>query len=178
MLRKEKQAVAEDLKKRIEDATSILLADFTGINVKDITELRKDFRQSNVEYLVAKNTLIKRALADSPLKEIGDYLNGPTSLVLSSDEGIVAAKIISKFAKEHDSALEVKAAVMDDKIVDGSMVKSLAGLPSREVLLSQFLRGLNSPLSRLVYVLSGTIGRVVRVLDQVRQVKQSQEENK
>lgn len=175
MLRKEKQAVAEDLKKRIEGATSIFLADFTGINVKEITELRKDFRQSNVEYLVAKNTLIKRALVDSPLKGIGDYLNGPTSLVLTPDEGIAAAKIINNFAKGHDSALEVKAAVVDDKIMDGSMIKSLASLPGREVLLSRLLGSFNSPLSGLVYVLSGTIARVVQVLDQIRQVKQSQE---
>ena len=175
MLEKEKQAMVEDLKKKIEGATSIFLADFTGINVKDITELRRDFKQSNVGYLVAKNTLIKRAVADGLL--LNDYLRGPTALVLSPDEGIAAAKIISVFAKEHDSALNVKVAVMADKIVDSSKVKDLANLPGREVLISLLMGSLNSPLVGLVSVLNGTVSRVVRVLDRIRQVKQSPENN-
>jgi large subunit ribosomal protein L10 len=177
MLRKEKQAVAEDLKKKLEGAKSVFLADFTGINVKDITRLRRDFRQSNIEYLVAKNTLIKRAVADSPLEGINDHLSGPTALVLSADEGIAAARIISKFATEHDSGLNVKAAMMASKVFDGSMVAKLARLPGREVLLAQLLGGLNSPIVGFVSVLKASIGNVVRVLDQIRNVKQSQENN-
>ena len=177
MLEKEKQAMVEDLKKKIEGATSIFLADFTGINVKDITELRRDFKQSNVGYLVAKNTLIKRAVADGLLVGLNDYLRGPTALVLSPDEGIAAAKIISVFAKEHDSALNVKVAVMADKIVDSSKVKDLANLPGREVLISLLMGSLNSPLVGLASVLNGTVSRVVRVLDRIRQVKQSPENN-
>ena len=177
MLRKEKQAMVEDLKKKIEGATSIFLADFTGINVKDITELRRDFKQSSVEYLVAKNTLVKRAVGDGTLAGLNDYLNGPTALVFSPDEGITAAKIIGNFAKKHESVLNVKVAVMADKIVDSSTVKDLANLPGREVLMAQLLGSLNSPLIGLVSVLNGTISRVVRVLDRIRQGKQSQENN-
>jgi len=177
MLKKDKQAVAEDLKKKLEGAKSVFLADFTGINVKDITKLRRDFRQSNVEYLVAKNTLIKRAVADSPLEEINDYLAGPTALVLSADEGIAAARIISKFAKEHDSGLNVKVAMTANKVFDGSMVAKLASLPGREVLLAQLLGIFNSPIVGFVSVLKTTVGNLVCVMDQIRQVKQSQENN-
>ena len=177
MLGKEKQVMVEDLKKKIEGATSIFLADFTGINVKDITELRRDFKQSNVEYLVTKNTFIKRAVADGPLAGLNDYLRGPTALVLSPDEGIAAAKIIGVFAKEHESALNVKVAVMADKIVDSSRVKDLANLPAREVLIARLMGSLNSPLVGFASVLNGTVSRVVRVLDRIRQVKQSPENN-
>lgn len=177
MLRKEKQSVVEELKKKMEGASSIFLANFTRINVKDITTLRKNFRESNVEYLVAKNTLIRRAVADSPLEKIHDYLTGPTALVLTQDDGIAAAKIIDAFARDRESGLELKMALMADKIFDAEAVKVLARLPDREVLLARLLGGFNSPIVGFVSVLHGTLGRVVRVLDQIRQVKQSQENN-
>jgi large subunit ribosomal protein L10 len=177
MLRKEKQAVAEDLKNKIEGASSIFLADFTGINVKDITTLRRDFRQSDIEYLVAKNTLIKRAIAGGPFEKLNDYLAGPTALVLTKDEGVDAVKIISNFSKDRALGMDVKVGVIDEKLIDAETVKSLASLPGREVLLARLLGGLNSPVVGFVHVLNGTLSRVVRVLDQVRQVKQSQENN-
>ena len=175
MLRKNKQAVVENLKNKIEGASSIFLADFTGINVKGITQLRRDFRASKIGYLVAKNTLIQRAVADGPLEKLNDYLNGPTALVLTQDDGVAAARLISEFAKEHKSGLEIKVAVMADQILDAETVKRLANLPDREVLLALLLGSLNSPLVTFVSVLNQTVGRVVRVLDQIRQVKESQE---
>ncbi|OGF97043.1 MAG: 50S ribosomal protein L10 [Candidatus Glassbacteria bacterium RIFCSPLOWO2_12_FULL_58_11] len=174
MLRKEKSHYIEDLKKKLAAADSIILTDFTGVNVKDISELRRQFRQASSEYLVAKNTLIKRAVADTPLEVIGPYLAGPTSLVLAGDDGVKAAKIIVKFAEEHQS-FAVKAGVLSQKLFVGDQVKKIASLPSKEVLVSKLLGCLNSPVTSLVFVLNDTIARAVRVLDKVRQAKQVQE---
>jgi len=176
MLKKEKVALVENLRKRLTSAQSIFLTDFTGIDVKDISQLRKNFRESSVEYLVAKNTLIKRALADTTLDRLEPYLVGPTALVLTQDDGINAAKIIAKFAEEHET-FSIKAGVMSEKIVDPGQVKSIASLPSREVILAMLLGCLNSPATGLVCVLNGTLARAVRVLSRVAEAKQSREKS-
>ena len=174
MLRKDKSILVEDLKKKLAAANSIILTDFTGVNVKDISALRRQFRQASNEYLVVKNTLIKRAVADTPLEVMGPYLAGPTSLVLTGDDGVSAAKIIVKFAEEHQS-FTVKAGMLSQNLFDGVQVKKIAGLPSKEVLVAKLLGCLNSPITSLVFVLNDTIARAVRVLDKVRQAKQAQE---
>ena len=176
MLKKEKSALVEDLRKRLTSAQSIFLTDFAGINVKDISQLRKIFRESSVEYLVAKNTLIRRAVADTPLDRLEPYLTGPTALVLTEDDGINAAKIISKFAEKHET-FSIKAGVMSDKIVDPGQVKCIASLPAREVLLSRLLGSMNSPITGLVYVLNDTVARAVRLFGRIAEAKQSQEKS-
>lgn len=174
MLKKEKTALVEFLRERLTSAQSIFLTDFTGINVRDISELRRSFRESSVEYLVTKNTLIKRAVADTPLDQLEPYLVGPTALVLTDDDGVNAAKIITKFAQKHVT-FSVKAGVMSEKFIDPGQVKSIASLPTREVMLSRLLGSLNSPITGLVYVLNDTIARAVGVLSRVAEAKQSQE---
>ncbi len=174
MLKKEKTALVELLRERLTSAQSIFLTDFTGINVRDISELRRSFRESSVEYLVTKNTLIKRAVADTPLDQLEPYLVGPTALVLTDDDGVNAAKIITKFAQKHET-FSVKAGVMSEKFIDPGQVKSIASLPTREVMLSRLLGLLNSPITGLVYVLNDTITRAVGVLSRIAEAKQSQE---
>jgi large subunit ribosomal protein L10 len=174
MQKKEKERVVEDLKQKLSASKSVILTDFSGISVKQITQLRKDFRAASIECLVAKNTLIKRAVDGTPLKGLEPYLKGPTALLLSPDEGIMAAKIIRKFA-EDTQKLAVKAGVLSDRVIDSAQVKSIASLPSREVLLARMMGCLNSPISGLVFVLNDLVGRSVRVLDQIRQAKQAQE---
>lgn len=174
MLKKEKTTVVEDLRKKLTSAQSIFLTDFTGINVKDISELRRIFRNSSVEYLVAKNTLIKRAVADTPLDQLEPYLVGPTALALTGDDGVNAAKIVAKFTEKHET-FSVKAGVIREKVIDPGQIKSIASLPAREVILSNLLGTLNSPITGLVYVLNDTIARAVRILSRVAEAKQTQE---
>jgi len=176
MLRKEKQTQVDSLREKLGSAESIFLTNFTGINVKDISQLRGQFRAANVEYLVAKNTLIRRAVADTPLAELESYLQGPTALVIAGDDGVRAAKIITKFCEDHES-FQVKAGVMSEKIIDAARVKDIARLPSREVLIARLLGAINSPIAGLVFVLGGTLARAVRALDQVRQLKEAKEKS-
>jgi len=176
MLRKEKVTIVDELKKKLETAKSIFLTDFTGINVKDISELRRTFQKASVEYLVAKNTLVKRAVAETPLQKLDPFLTGPTALVISEDDGAEAAKIISRFAEGHQS-FAVKVGLMTDKIISPDQVKVIACLPAREILLARLLGSLHSPISNFVFILHQTTARVVRALDQVRQAKESQSGN-
>ena len=171
MLKKEKTVLVDKLKKRLGTAKSIFLADFTGINVKDVNALRRAFQKASIEYMVAKNTMIKRAVADTPLKPLEPYLNGPTALVIVDNEGVEAAKIITKFAEDHQS-FAVKIGVMSEKFIQPGQVKNIARLPTKEVLVARLLGTLNAPIANLVFVLNGTLSQVVRVLDQVSKTKQ------
>lgn len=174
MLRKEKERVVEDLRQKLASCGSFILTDFSGINVKDITELRKTFRAAKIECLVAKNTLIRRAMKDMPYeKNLDQFLNGPTAIVISGDTGVEAAKIVSKYA-EGSQKFQVKAGMLANNVIGSAQVKEIASLPPKEVLVARLLGTINRPVTGLVYVLNDMIGRAVRVIDQVRQAKEAQ----
>ncbi|GLI10392.1 MULTISPECIES: 50S ribosomal protein L10 [Paenibacillus] len=133
--------VSEKLK---ENSCSIV-ADYRGLNVKQVTELRKQLREAGVEFQVLKNTLIRRATATAELSDLDEYLTGPTAIAFSKDDIITPAKILTEFAKKNDQ-LSVKAGVVEGKVVDFNQIKALAELPSREGLLSMLLSVLQAPV--------------------------------
>ena len=171
MHKKQKVSVVEDLKDKLGSAESVFLTDFTGVNVKDVNSLRNSFREAEVEYLVAKNTLIKRAVAESPWQGLEEFLEGPTALVISKDQGVTAAKIISKFREDHES-FKPKMGMMNEQVVDAAMIEAMAKLPTRDELISKLMGSLNAPITNLVYVLNDTIARAVRVIGQVAAAKE------
>lgn len=143
MRRPEKEQLVAELAEKIKGASALYYTDFTGLNVKRMTELRRRLRRAGVEYVVVKNTLALRAVSDSGLP--GADLKGPTGVVVAKD-AIVAAKLLTEFAKEHDSMPAVKGGVYEGAAVDEAMVKKLAKLPTRDEALSQFVSALNSVL--------------------------------
>ncbi|WP_010498895.1 50S ribosomal protein L10 [Paenibacillus elgii] len=138
------QQVTEVSDKLKENSCSIV-ADYRGLNVKQVTELRKQLREAGVEFQVLKNTLIRRATATAELSDLDEYLTGPTAIAFSKDDIITPAKILTEFAKKNDQ-LNVKAGVVEGKVVDFNQIKALAELPSREGLLSMLLSVLQAPV--------------------------------
>src|SRR6476661_9724539 len=134
MKRTEKEQLVTDLKEKIGGAQALYYTDFTGLNVKRMTELRRRLRKANVEYVVIKNTLALRAVNESGL--VGERLRGPTGLVVAKDP-VAAAKVLADFAKENDKRPAVKGGMFDGKAVDAAQVAKLANMPSREQMLSQ-----------------------------------------
>ncbi|MCZ8517248.1 50S ribosomal protein L10 [Paenibacillus filicis] len=134
-------AVADKLK----ESSCAIVADYRGLNVKQVTELRSQLREAGVEFQVLKNTLVRRATATAELSDLDAYLTGPTAIAFSKGDIIAPAKILTEFAKKND-ALEVKAGVVEGKVVDFSQIKALADLPSREGLLSMLLSVLQAPV--------------------------------
>lgn len=137
----DKQLLVDSLKASMQDATALYYTDFTGLNVKRMTELRRRFRKAGVEYVVIKNTLALRAVNESGL--VAQRLKGPTGVVVAKD-AITAAKVLSDFAKENDQKPAVKGGIYEGNAVDEAMVKKLASLPTREEALSMFAGYLNS----------------------------------
>jgi large subunit ribosomal protein L10 len=143
MKRSDKEQLVTELRDKIKDAKALYFTDFTGLNVKRMTELRRRFRKAGVEYVVIKNSLALRAVNESGLT--GSRLKGPTGVVVAKD-AITAAKVLVDFAKEHDQKPSMKGGLFEGNAIDEAMLKKLATLPTRDEALSQFVSALNSVL--------------------------------
>jgi large subunit ribosomal protein L10 len=145
MKRSDKEQLVAELKSKLDGAEGVLYTDFTGLNVKRMTELRRRFRKAGVEYVVIKNTLALRAVNEAGLT--GQALKGPTGVVVAKDNAIAAAKVLTDFAKENDARPTVKGGLYEGQAIDAAMVKKLASLPTREEALSILVGTFNSVLS-------------------------------
>ena len=165
MKRTDKEQLVVELKKKIGGAQALYYTDFTGLNVKRMTELRRRLRKANVEYVVIKNTLALRAVNESGL--VGERLKGPTGLVMAKD-AVGAAKVLTDFAKENDQRPAVKGGMLDGTSIDAAQVKRLAAMPTRERMLAELGAGLQSPLSTMLGALSGPLMMFVGALDALK----------
>jgi len=140
----EKQQLVSDVTEKLRESSCTVVADYRGLSVAQVTQLRKNLREAGVEFQVLKNTLVRRATAQAELTELDSVLTGPTAIAFSKD--IVApAKIIAEFAKKNDK-LQIKGGVVEGRVVDQAQIKALADLPSREGLLSMLLSVLQAPM--------------------------------
>lgn len=165
VLEEKKQAVAE-LSEKLKTAHTGVLVDYKGINVEDDTKLRKELRESGSFYKVVKNTLLRLALKEASIDGLDSVLEGTTALALNSDDYVAPARILNGYA-EKNKTFTIKAGFIDGKSVDADEIKTLASLPSKEVLLAEVLRGLNGPISGLVTVLNGTMKGLVVALNAI-----------
>ena len=138
-----KSLVVDEIKGKFENAKSVVVFDPRGLNVAEVTELRRKLRESGSDYKVYKNTLARRAVNSLDIK-LDEYLEGPSAISFSSDE-LAPVKVISDFAKNHE-ALELKAGIVEGKVADAKELAKYASIPSRETLLTMIAAGLKSPL--------------------------------
>ncbi|NLY20208.1 MAG: 50S ribosomal protein L10 [Tissierellia bacterium] len=148
----QKQAVVAEIKEKIENSPSVVLVDYRGLTVEEITQLRDEYRANGVDYKVYKNTLMRFAFKELGYEDFNEYLTGPNALAIAGEDATSAARITQKFAKDNDK-LEIKAGLIEGKIIDLAGVKELASIPSREVLIAKLLGSLKAPVSNLVYLL-------------------------
>ena len=145
VLEQKKQQVVS-LKEKIEASITGVVVDYSGTSVADDTTLRKELREAGVEYFVAKNTIIGRAIEGTDLEEMKSVLEGTTAIALSKEDYTAAARILCKFAESHEN-FKVKAGFLDGKVVDVATIESLAKLPSKEVLLATVLGAFQAPIA-------------------------------
>ena len=165
MKRNEKEQLVTELSTKIKDAKALYYTDFTGLNVKRMTDLRRKLKKAGVEYVVIKNTLALRAVNESGL--VGTRLKGPTGLIVSKDP-VSAAKIITDFAKENDQKPAVKGGMLEGVSIDEAQVKKLASMPSREQMLAELGAGLQSPIAAWVGALNGVLYMFAGALEGLR----------
>lgn len=159
------------IREKLERAQSVVLVDYRGLTVAEVTELRNLFRAQNVEYQVLKNTLVRRAANDLGITGLDDVLNGPTALAFSMENPGAGAKVLRDFAAKTKKS-EVKAGLLGTEVLDKDGVKALADLPSKEELIAKMMGSLNAPITNFVGVLSAVLRNFVYALDAVRKKKE------
>jgi large subunit ribosomal protein L10 len=170
MKRSEKEQLVSELKQKIEGATALYYTDFTGLNVKRMTDLRRRLRKANVEYVVIKNTLALRAVNESGL--VGERLRGPTGLVVTKNP-VAAAKLITDFAKENDQKPTVKGGMFEGKPIGTAQITKLASMPTREQMLAQLGAGFQSPMAAFVGAMNGLMYMFAGALEGLRTQRDS-----
>lgn len=158
---KQKQEEVAALAEKIKSAKCVLLTEYRGINVADVTELRAKLRSSKTEYKVIKNNIIKRALDEAGITELDDVLVGPTAIILDNEDYLAPSKAIYEYSKNNDF-YKIKGGVIDGKVVPPEEVIALAKLPSKEVLIA-----------KLAGALLGNISKLAVALDQVKVQKEN-----
>ncbi|MDR7318496.1 50S ribosomal protein L10 [Brevibacillus nitrificans] len=145
VIREEKVQAINVIAGKLRESQTTVVADYRGLTVAQVTELRKQLREAGVEFQVLKNSLTRLATEKESLTELDQYLTGPNALAFSKDDIIAPAKIIAEFAKKNEK-LEIKGGVIEGKVVGADQIKELASLPSREGLLSMLLSVLQAPM--------------------------------
>jgi len=168
MARPEKVAAVESIAEVFNEARSVVLNDFTGLDVEKVSQLRKLCRENNIEYRVVKNTLAKLGVKETDAAELEEYFEGPTALAISRSSENEAAKVLADFAKDHQLP-KFKAGYVNGNVIDATAVLGLSKLPSRDELLSKVLSGLMGPGNGLVGVLQGPLRNLVGVLNQIKE---------
>jgi len=168
----EKEQIVKEMTEKFSRAQCIVLADFTGIDVNTITELRKKFKEANVEYKVVKNTLARLSVRNAKIDGLEEYLYGVNSYCLSYDDPTKPFKVIEQLRKDLlQDKFTVKAALFEGQIVGPDRVSELAKLPSRDELLGKLVGMLQSPMVRLVNTLQGSMVKLVQVLKALEENK-------
>ena len=165
MKRTEKEQIVSDLSEKLKSAQSLYYTDFTGLNVKRMTDLRRRLKRAGVDYVVIKNTLALRAVNESGL--VGETLKGPTGLAVAKDP-VAAARILTEFAKENEDKPAMKGGMLQGRAIDNAQVKRMAGLASREQMLADLGAGLQSPMAAFVGALNGLLYMFAGALDALK----------
>ena len=175
MNREEKVRVIESLTAKLR-AGSAVLVDYQGMDVARSTALRRRSRESGVDFVVAKNTLTRRAADEAGVEGLSEFLVGPTALAFSEDP-VASAKLMAEFADQVESFALKGGLLEGGRVLDETEVVALSKLPGREQLLAQIVGGISSPLAGLVTVLNNTIQGLVVALGQIAEQKQSAEQS-
>ena len=161
----EKVTAVEDLKQRLAGVKTVLLAEYRGLTVQQIGELRKQLRAVSAQYKVVKNRLAKIAISSSELENLAPHLKGPVGLIVSQDDPVAVAKAVSTFARSNQ-ALTIKAGYVEGRLMQPDGLKALADLPSKEALRARLVGALQGQLAQLVGLLQAPQRELVYVLEQ------------
>lgn len=168
MTREQKEAFVADFKERLDQAEAVYLTDFTGLNVKAMTALRRRLKEAGAEYVVVKNRLVKRAIGDAADGQVLDLLAGPTGVVFGNGGVAEAARAVADFAKENEQRPVFKAGLLGGAFLDPEKIAKIATLPPRETLLSEVAGALSGPMSALAGALEAKTGELAGLIEALR----------
>jgi large subunit ribosomal protein L10 len=165
-----KKAVVAEIKQKFESAHSIVLLDYRGLTVGEVTQLRSQCRSAGVEYVVLKNTMLNLAAQDLNIQGLEPHLKGPTAVAFGLTDAVAPAKVLTDFIKKTKKTT-IKCGLVDLKVIDAAGVQALSELPPKEVLIAKMMGSLNAPITGFVGVLSATLRSLVYAIEAVRKQK-------
>lgn len=171
-----KAAAVEDLTGRLRGASSAVLADYRGMTVAQMQDLRRKLRGGGVEMVVVKNTLARRAATAAGLGILEKELTGPVAMIFGTDDPGTPARLLTEYIRSNRKMV-IKSAILQGRLLDADTVGQLADLPSREVLLSRLLGAMQAPLANLANVLQAPLGQLARTLDALRTQREKTEQS-
>lgn len=169
MNKAQKQAFTEDFRNEAENADALYLTDFTGLDVKLMTLLRRRIRESGGRYRVVKNRLAKRAFDDLDIAGLETHLSGPTGIVFGTTDAVEPARVLVDFAKENAQRPAFKVGVVEGRVIGEEQFLKVAALPARDVLMAQLAGALEGPMAAFVGALEGKLQEFAGLLDALRE---------
>ncbi len=167
-----KKAIVKELHEKFLRSKVVIITDYKGLDVTTINDLRRRLRAEEIEYKVAKNSLLIRAAKETDIGLIKDFFKGPSAVAISYDDPVAPARVLTKFAKENKN-LEIKSGVIGSLVLDVGKINALANLPSREILLGQFLATANGVTTGFVRVLNAIPVGFLNVLQAIKEQKEA-----
>ena len=172
MKRSDKETFVAEFRDRLGRAPVLYFTDFTGLDVKSMTDLRQTLRDAGAEYLVAKNRLVRLAVSDTEMPDITGALQGPTGVIFAYEDAVGTAKALTEFAKTHNDRPVFKLGVLENKVLEPAQIDQLAKLPPREVLLAELLGAMQAPMSALAGLLQAKLQETAGLLDALKAKKE------
>jgi large subunit ribosomal protein L10 len=169
-VRPEKQQEVEALAAKFGAAKGIVLADYTGVTVAEVSDLRRKCKDARVEYKVVKNTLARIAAKQANIGELADHFDGPIAIALSSVDSVAPARVLADFVKEYQK-MTLKAGYFEGRVFSDAEVREIAALPPREVLLGQVIGAVQAPIAQLIWCIESVLRNVVTVVDEAGKKK-------
>jgi large subunit ribosomal protein L10 len=174
MPKPEKIQAVETLREKFSTAEGFVLADYTGLTVEEVNELRGKCKEAEVEYTVIKNTLAKIATKEAQIDGVNDFIDGPTAVALSTKDSTAPARVLAAFMKEVQK-MAFRGGYLDGRAYSAEQIKEISRLPGKDGLIAQVIWALNAPMAQIVWSLEGSLRNLVSVIDQISKKRQTQD---
>ena len=167
-----KKKILQDLIAKLKESKGVVLTDYQGMNVFQISKLRNELKEKRVEFKIFKNTLMEKASEELNVEDLTKDLIGCTAMAFCSDDGIAPARLLKEYFKNNKIDLKIKSGLIDGRVFSPEKIMEIASLPSKDVLIAQMINGVKSPLYSLVFILQEPLRGLIYTLEAVKKQKE------
>lgn len=167
-----KKEILQDLITKLKESKGVVLTDYQGMNVFQISRLRNELKEKRVEFKIVKNTLMEKASEELNVEDLTKDLIGCTAMAFCSDDGVAPARLLKEYFKKNKIDLKIKSGLIDGRVFSSEKIMEIASLPSKEVLIAQTINGIKSPLYSLVFILQGPLRGLIYTLEAIKKEKE------
>lgn len=167
-----KKEILRDLITKLKESKGVVLTDYQGMNVFQISRLRNELKEKRVEFKIVKNTLMEKASEELNVEDLTKDLIGCTAMAFCSDDGVAPARLLKEYFKKNKIDLKIKSGLIDGRVFSPEKIMEIASLPSKEVLIAQTINGIKSPLYSLVFILQGPLRGLIYTLEAIKKEKE------